>query len=75
MEFNDFSRTSPKIQELFKTVRALWKKKESNTRKLRKKLLAPRENRTHDPMSCCSDALATELLEGLWRIGSADAND
>ena len=36
MEFNDFSRTSPKTQELFKTVRALWEKEKSNTRKLRK---------------------------------------
>ena len=35
MEFNDFSMTSPKIQQLFNTVRALWKKEKSNTRKLR----------------------------------------
>ena len=32
----------------------IWKKKNSKTRKLRKKFRAPDENRTHDPPSTCS---------------------
>ena len=33
---------------------SIWKKKNSKTRKLRKKCRAPDENRTHDPPSICS---------------------
>ena len=42
---------------------SIWKKKNSKTRKLRKKFRAPDENRTHDPRSSCYDALTTEPLE------------
>ena len=48
----------------------IWKKKNSDTTKLRKKFRAPRENRTHAPTSSSSDALTTELVEALWRAGS-----
>ena len=34
------------------------------------KFRAPGENQTHDPPSSSSDALATELLDALWRAGS-----
>ena len=34
------------------------------------KFRAPGENQTHDPLSSSSDALATELLDALWRAGS-----
>ena len=42
----------------------------SYTRKVRKKIRAPGENRTYDRPSSCSDALTTQLLEALWRAGS-----
>ena len=34
------------------------------------KFRAAGENQTHDPPSSSSDALATELLDALWRAGS-----
>ena len=47
----------------------IWKKENSNFRKLTKKFRALGENRTHDPPSSNSDALTTELLQALWRVG------
>ena len=35
-----------------------------------RKFRAPGENRTHDSRSSRQSALATELLEALWRVGS-----
>ena len=48
----------------------IWKKENSNFRKLTKKFRALGENRTHDPPSSNSDTLTTELLRALWRVGS-----
>ena len=48
----------------------IWKKENSNFRKLTKKFRALGENRTYDPPSSKSNALTTELREALWRVGS-----
>ena len=47
----------------------IWKKENSNFRKLTKKFRALGENRTYDPPSSESNALTTELLQALWRVG------
>ena len=61
--------TRPAILVVSATDRELWKKENSDTRKLRKKFRAPGENRNHYPPSTSSEALNTELLEALWRAG------